>query len=69
MVVEITFRGKSFYRYMVRNLVGAMLSYNEGKCDLTEIKKMLEKDYNKTLATAIANGLYLEGVFYGEDRV
>ncbi len=63
-VVEITFRGKSFYRYMVRNLVGAMLMYNEGKCAIIELKKMLEKDYHKKLSTASANGLYLEGVYY-----
>ena len=49
---------------MVRNLVGAMLSYNEGKCDLQEIRAMLKKDYNKSLATAPANGLYLEKVSY-----
>ncbi len=63
-VVEIMFRGKSFYRYMVRNLVGAMLLYNEGKCAIIELKKMLEKDYHKQMATAPANGLYLEGVYY-----
>lgn len=62
--VIIRFKGKSFYRYMVRNLVGAMLDYNEGKCDIIELKKMLEKDYHKQLTTASANGLYLEGVYY-----
>ncbi len=63
-LIEITFRGKSFYRYMVRNLVGAMLLYNERKCAIIDLKKMLEKDYYKKLATAPANGLYLEGVYY-----
>lgn len=63
-LIEITFRGKSFYRYMVRNLVGAFLLYNEGKCAIIDLKKMLEKDYYKKLATAPANGLYLEGVYY-----
>lgn len=63
--ITITFIGKSFYRYMVRNLVGAMLDYNECKCDLDLIKRMLnEIDYNYQLSTASANGLYLEDVSY-----
>lgn len=63
--ITITFIGKSFYRYMVRNLVGAMLDYNEGKCDLKLINRMLnEKDFNHQLRTAPANGLYLRGVKY-----
>lgn len=63
--VTITFVGKSFYRYMVRNLVGAMLDYNEGKCDLDLIKHMLnKKDFNYQMRTAPANGLYLRGVKY-----
>lgn len=66
--LEIHFYGKGFYRYMVRNLVGAMLDYNEDKCEIYDIKKMLEeKDYHKTLRCAKANGLYLEGVLY-EDK-
>lgn len=63
--INIEFRGKSFYRYMVRNLVGAMLDYNEGKCDIILIKQMLEdKNFNYQLSTAPAKGLYLEGVYY-----
>ncbi|MCI9279470.1 MAG: tRNA pseudouridine(38-40) synthase TruA [Bacilli bacterium] len=63
--VAIVFKGRSFYRYMVRNLVGAMLDYNEGKCELFLIKKMLEEDYfNYQLRCAPARGLYLEGVYY-----
>lgn len=63
--ITITFIGKSFYRYMVRNLVGAMLDYNEVKCDLNLIKRMLnEKDFNYQLRTAPANGLYLKEVKY-----
>lgn len=63
--ITITFIGKSFYRYMVRNLVGAMLDYNECKCDLDLIKRMLnETGYNYQLSTASANGLYLEEVLY-----
>ncbi len=63
--LEIHFYGKSFYRYMVRNLVGAMLDYNENKCPILDIERMVkEKDYHKTLRCAPANGLYLEEVLY-----
>jgi len=63
--VKITFIGKSFYRYMVRNLVGAMLDYNEDRCDIDLMIRMIsEKDYNYQLSTAPANGLYLEEISY-----
>lgn len=63
--IHIIFTGKSFYRYMVRNLVGAFLDYNEGKCDILLIKKMLFDDsFEYQLQTAPAKGLYLEEVFY-----
>lgn len=62
--LEIVFIGKSFYRYMVRNLVGAILDYNEGKCDIGLLKKMLEKDFEYHLSCAPARGLYLDSVFY-----
>ena len=63
--VWIVFEGKSFYRYMVRNLVGAMLDYNEGKCDNNTLKKMLNNaDFDFKLRTAVSSGLYLDGVYY-----
>lgn len=65
MEVDILFVGKSFYRYMVRNLVGAMLDYNEGKCTIDLIKKMVkEEDFSYQLSCASANGLYLDNVSY-----
>lgn len=63
--IQILFEGKSFYRYMVRNLVGALIDYNENRCNLEIIKRMLEdKNYNYQLRTAPANGLYLEDIEY-----
>lgn len=63
--IIIRFIGKSFYRYMVRNLVGAILDYNEGKCDILLLRKMLEdKNFNYQLRTAKPQGLYLEDVIY-----
>ncbi len=65
--LEIHFYGKGFYRYMVRNLVGAMLDYNENKCEIHDIMKMvMDPDFHKTLRCAKANGLYLEEVLYEE---
>lgn len=64
-IINIVFAGKSFYKYMVRNLVGAMLDYNKGKVDLNDIKKMLDYPENsKQLSTAPAKGLYLEKIYY-----
>ena len=50
---------------MVRNLVGAMLDYNENKCELDLLKKMInDKTFNHQLSCVLANGLYLEEIFY-----
>ena len=63
--IDIVFEGKSFYRYMVRNLVGAILDYNEGKCDIFLVERMInDATFNHQLRTAPAMGLYLEGVYY-----
>lgn len=61
----ITFEGKSFYRYMVRNMVGALMLVGNGKEKPEIIKEMLEK-HEKTAnyTTVPANGLYLEYVEY-----
>ncbi len=64
-ILEIKFIGKSFYRYMVRNLVGAMLDVSRGKVSLEEIKDALENPYlSKSFTTAIPNGLYLNEIYY-----
>ncbi len=63
--IQIIFTGTSFYRYMIRNLVGAMLDYNEGKCDIVLLNRMLkDQSFNYQLRTAPAKGLYLERIFY-----
>ena len=65
MEIQIIFEGKSFYRYMVRNLVGAIIDYGENRCNLDLIKKMLEdENYVYQLRTAPANGLYLDEIEY-----
>ena len=64
-ILEIKFIGKSFYRYMIRNLVGAMLDVSNNKVSLMEIKEALETpEIKKQFKTAIPNGLYLNKIEY-----
>lgn len=62
--LNIVFIGKSFYRYMIRNLIGAMLDINEGKYEIQLLKKMLEDNFDYHLSCAPARGLYLDSVYY-----
>ena len=66
-ILEIKFTGKSFYRYMVRNLVGAMLDVANSKANLDDIKNALEyPEIKRQFKTAIPNGLYLNKIIYEE---
>ena len=64
-VLEIEFLGKSFYRYMVRNMVGAMLEVGMHKKEICDVSKMLD-DYmvKMQMITAPARGLYLMDIEY-----
>lgn len=59
----ITFEGKSFYRYMVRNLVGVLIGVGAKKISVDILDDMFEGK-NVTYQTAPACGLYLRKVFY-----
>lgn len=63
-ILNIEFEGKSFYRYMVRNLVGMMIEVGRGKSDISKVVKMLNSDSEITGYTASSCGLYLEKVEY-----
>ena len=64
-MLYITFTGVSFYRYMVRNLVGALLLAGEGRMPTTGIEEMLSNSKNiYNYMTVPANGLYLMEVKY-----
>ena len=63
-ILEITFHGKSFYRYMVRNLVGMMIEVGRGKDKVEKVKRMLDTDKDLTGYTAPACGLYLYKIEY-----
>lgn len=64
-LIYIKFIGKSFYRYMVRNMVGALMSVGMKKNNPDCIKELLA-NRNKTInyTTVPANGLYLTKVEY-----
>lgn len=62
--LTIKFIGKSFYRYMVRNLVGALIGVGSGKLDINDIEYMLESDKVAKYNTVPACGLYLVNVYY-----
>lgn len=67
-ILEIKFIGKSFYRYMIRNLVGAMLDVSNNKASLEDIKEALNKpNIRRQFKTAIPNGLYLNKITYEEE--
>ena len=61
----IHFYGKSFYRYMVRNMVGALIDVGKHKVDPIRIKELLNmKKTDNMLSTAPAKGLTLEKIYY-----
>ena len=63
--LEITFVGVGFYRYMVRNLVGALLEVGKFKIDRNYIRKMLDNPNDDLrLPTAPPQGLYLNKIWY-----
>ena len=64
-IITIKLIGSKFYKYMVRNIVGALLDFNKGKVSLEDIKSMLENpEIKKQLTTACPNGLYLTKIYY-----
>lgn len=64
-IIEITFWGVGFFRYMVRHLVGALIDVGRGKVNEEVIIHMLENPGNcKKLSVVPASGLYLEKIVY-----
>ena len=64
-LLYIRFEGKSFYRYMVRNMVGALILVGSGKAKPLAIKEMINnKNHKYNYVTVPANGLYLDKVSY-----
>ena len=58
-------RGKGFYRYMVRNMVGALIMVGSKKRTILDIKKALENSNDKINFLVVPGyGLYLKKVLY-----
>jgi len=63
MVYEV--RGRSFLRYMVRNIVGTLLDAGRGRFTVADIEQMFEqKDRTKSAPTVPPDGLFLVGLDY-----
>lgn len=64
-ILNITFVGNGFLRYMVRNIVGTLINVGEHKLLPNDIKEILNnKDRKKAGIKAPASGLYLKNVYY-----
>lgn len=64
-VVYFKFKGIGFYRYMVRNLVGALIEVGKNKISKEDLEKMLyNSNIDKRLPTSSPNGLYLYKINY-----
>lgn len=64
-IVTFVFTGVGFYRYMIRHLVGALVSVGKGKATSETIKDMLDNPHRgRKLIVVPAEGLYLKNVIY-----
>lgn len=64
-IITIKLLGTHFYKYMVRNIVGALIDYNNNKTTLEEIKMLLSSpEKSKQLTTISPKGLYLTKIYY-----
>ena len=64
-IIEITFIGNGFLRYMVRNMVGSLIEIGSGKMNASDIANIIEKKDRKCAGlTAPSCGLYLVDVEY-----
>jgi len=61
----VEFKGKGFYRYMVRSMVGAIIDVGIGNATLLDVKDALENyEKPKNFFVAPASGLYLKKILY-----
>ena len=63
-VLYLEFTGTAFYRYMIRNLVGALVEVGKGKVGIEKLQDMLDLKLDKKLPTFSPNGLYLIKIRY-----
>ena len=63
-VLYFKFKGIGFYRYMIRNLVGALIEVGKNKVTINELQDMIDLKVEKRLPTSSPNGLYLLKINY-----
>lgn len=64
-ILEISFVGKHFYTYMVRNLMGFLIAVGKGIYQEDDIQLIFNDQYKSIKYTCVpANGLYLKSVEY-----
>lgn len=63
--IYFEFHGKSFYKYMVRNMVGALLEVGKGSVSTKQLVDLINNKSNNIFYTTVpASGLYLKNVNY-----
>lgn len=64
-ILNVEISGKSFYTYMIRNIIKVLLMFNEGIIDELTIKSMLIQGKKLVEYGPVpASGLYLKKVYY-----
>jgi tRNA pseudouridine38-40 synthase len=65
-MIHISLEADGFLRYMVRNIVGALVDIGRGRCSREDVDRILAaKDRRKAGLTAPPQGLFLKEVRYG----
>lgn len=66
-IIKFIIIGKSFMRFQVRNIVGALLAYDRGKYSFEDFKDLLDNPKKgKVKYKAPGSGLYLKKIVYKE---
>lgn len=64
-IITLEFIGNGFLRYMVRNIVGTLITVGENKLNIEDIQHILKSEDRKNASkTANPEGLYLKDVKY-----
>jgi tRNA pseudouridine38-40 synthase len=64
---HLEFTGEGFLRHQVRRMVGTLLEVGRGRRSVDDLREILEsRDRARSGKTALPDGLFLVGAFYGE---
>ncbi len=62
--IVLTFRGDSFLKHMIRNIVGCLIDIGSGKKDINYLNDILKEKKPRLSKTAPGEGLYLTKIKY-----